>query len=198
MRSIVVSAMLLASCVGQEPAVDAKWLASSTAAVTAGRCEDQCGECGDLHRCADSVRYYCAADTTCSTGSLSLRCMCCGRNEILVGNSQTGYCTACPAGMEAQFDNNYCCQPMSAAQACAGQCGTTVDDGCGWPVTCPSCGCQTCASRGFTCGTFVNNCGQTLSCGGCGPGGTCIGNTECSCRAPYQLCGNGRCARTCP
>jgi hypothetical protein len=54
-------------------------------------------------------------------------------------------------------------------------CGLTAPFQCGTPVDPPCTPTTTCTSLGWTCGTAVDNCGNTMNCGSCGPLETCIG-----------------------
>ncbi|MET0410591.1 MAG: hypothetical protein ABW217_04820, partial [Polyangiaceae bacterium] len=100
------------------------------------------------------------------------------------------------------------CVPRTQQEACAGkECGTALN-GCGTGPsnqyncgsTCPSgqyCGVReafqcdapptppacvpngkTCQTEGWSCGTFVNNCGTTSNCGSCNSTQTCMGGTN--------------------
>lgn len=95
------------------------------------------------------------------------------------------------------------CAPKTCADLHA-TCGQ-VDDGCGHPLTCGSCGPDqecvasaggqscgpsscvpaTCAQLGATCGVANDGCGGTLQCGGCSNGESCGGGgVPNSCGAP--------------
>jgi len=46
-----------------------------------------------------------------------------------------------------------------------------------------TCACQpeSCAGLGAQCGAIDNGCGETLDCGGCGPGTSCNASNQCTC-----------------
>ena len=83
----------------------------------------------------------------------------------------------CPASFV--WDGALCvaevCEPACTGNTfCqAGECVSSSD-------MAPSCSTDTCASRSLACGTFVNDCGERISCGGCEDGLTCV-NGECAC-----------------
>jgi len=107
-------------------------------------------------------------------------------------------CT-CQSGLVCYQD--YCCQPIDSAAACAGKvCGAIVGDGCGGIITCgPSnstCTCATCQPN--ACGTIQDGCGNAVSCGGCKTGYHCgAGFCHKNCAAGYTDCnGDGVCVKT--
>jgi len=69
------------------------------------------------------------------------------------------------------------CVPLTATSCEAGQCGSSIANGCGGTVACGPCECgpELCAAAGANCGT-VGTCGSSLSCGTCGTDETCESN----------------------
>jgi hypothetical protein len=63
---------------------------------------------------------------------------------------------ACPGGEFCGAQAAYQCDPLPTQPAC-------VPNG------------KTCASEGWACGTFVDNCGNTSSCGSCATSQSCMG-----------------------
>jgi len=60
--------------------------------------------------------------------------------------------------------------PNGSVFTCSGTCSVVPNTSItcnGTTTQCPSCVPQTCDQLGVFCGTTVNNCGQTVNCGGC-------------------------------
>lgn len=77
------------------------------------------------------------------------------------------------------------CQVSSTGTFTESTCGGT----CAPPTTC-----DTCSSKGYNCGSFTNNCGQTLSCGTCSSAlDTCTNNVCVSATTCFYCDSNGAC-----
>ena len=102
---------------------------------------------------------------------------CCTRNcakpVVRRGASLFGIC--CPTGNK--LCNGVCVNLATDSNNC-GACGTTctTPDTCGGGGTAGQCGCtptMTCATEGFDCGAFMDDCGEMVSCGSCTAPETC-------------------------
>lgn len=138
-------------------------------------CEDDCEECGDL-RCPSETRYYCVFGgcSASQCGTRTVRCECCAQNECLKITNGQKSCVACAAG-QICTENNQCCEPMTADEACGAQeCGS-ASDGCGRTLSCGTC------PIGKTC-----TGGQCVT-----PPGACFPGSCRRCAGGFQICNNG-------
>jgi hypothetical protein len=73
---------------------------------------------------------------------------------------------------------------------CGGVCGGCEDNQVCAVETCclPEPVGNTCQGR---CGTFTNNCGQSVPCSACGTGHQCLSNGSCALPCPAETCNNG-------
>ena len=62
---------------------------------------------------------------------------------------------------------------------------------------CPPPDCVNMGLTGYTCGTYINNCGESIDCGVCGAGESCINGSCCSPDCTGKACGDDGCGGTC-
>jgi hypothetical protein len=151
-------------------------------------CEAQGAQCGLIDECGNQVDCG-----NCKDGSLCLNnsCSCtalpnpCGTRVCGTAPDGCGKMVACgpshgscPTGT-CSLDG--ACSCRSKAEACAGQTGPYMENGCTYDCTiggsCTPDNVAACA--GAECGTALNNCGETVNCGAlagaCAAGSRCIG-----------------------
>ncbi|MET0339554.1 MAG: hypothetical protein ABW252_01060 [Polyangiales bacterium] len=150
--------------------------------VRANPCEAQGAQCGAIDECGQAVDCG-----TCAGGALCLanRCVCTPQTDPCKGRTcgtapdgcggmvscgpQAGQCAsgACDASGQCA------CRP--SAEACAGKLGPHVENGCSYEcgITCTAAD-NAAACAGAECGTARNRCGDTVPCGSCAAGSTCV------------------------
>ena len=144
-------------------------------------------------------------DEACGPSNCNGCCDAVGECQRGVMNSACGgggqLCQACPSGhcSLGTCVNVPTCTPRTCAAA-GKNCGT-IDDGCGRPLSCGTCGdgetcgaggvnvcgvgtctTKTCAEQSAACGNVSDGCSELLSCGSCDGGLTCVSN-QCACVA---------------
>ena len=62
---------------------------------------------------------------------------------------------------------------------------------------CPPMDCTTMGLSGYTCGTYINNCGESIDCGACGGGESCINGSCCTPDCTGKICGDDGCGGSC-
>jgi uncharacterized protein (TIGR02145 family) len=62
---------------------------------------------------------------------------------------------------------------------------------------CPPLDCGQMGLTGYTCGTYTNNCGESIDCGSCNVGETCINGSCCTPDCTGRTCGDDGCGGAC-
>jgi len=138
------------------------------------------GSCTSNGECCSG--YYCNGMTSmCESSTLCDPCVrngykcgewistCGGAHPVSCGTCDTTKCLTCSSGK--------CVSSCTGTQICSnGQCVTPT--------------CYTCADYGYTCGTYTNNCGQTIYCGAdcIQPPPTCTGSCKSNTCSSYSSC----------
>ncbi|MEI6836124.1 MAG: hypothetical protein WCK59_04800, partial [Candidatus Falkowbacteria bacterium] len=168
-----------------------------------------CGTCDPTKVCTS------AGQCACAVGTCGATCATCPTGTVCSGTTATDTCICSPtcAGKTcggddgcggkctvASFGTNSCVTygfDLGTLTCVNGQVSTA---GCSkTPVCKPT---TTCATAGMVCGTFVDDCGNSIQCGGCddnnicttdacGAGGKCsftINSNKVSCSSPYGTC----------
>jgi Cys-rich repeat protein len=141
-----------------------------------GETDTDCG--GPCSPCGDSL--HCATGSDCQSGVCVAK-LC-----------QSPTCAdAAKNGSEADVDcGGGMCVPCVDGKSCAAA-ADCLGGVCAANLCCtPALDGMTCLGR---CGPIVNNCGQTVPCGGCAPPGTCVqGNCVCMPDSTMKTCA-GKC-----
>ena len=138
-------------------------------------CGGPCDPCGDSLHCAtagDCKSGVCKSkicqSPTCNDGATNG-----SESDVDCGGGSGSACLPCPDGKACAAAGdcaggvcalNLCCTPMAEVMTCLGRCG---------PI--------------------INNCGVTVTCGGCPPAATCAqGSCVCVAELPMKTCA-GKC-----
>jgi hypothetical protein len=160
--------------------------------ATGGTCDSN-ADCVTGHCCSGVCRDFKTDVTNCGFCNN----VCSSNNMATVtcsGGACNGTCAAGYADCDATKLTNGCETNILTDHDNCGGCGV-VCSGVGETCQNGSCFCTanadsvTCAGK--TCGSAVNNCGQTVSCGTCGGGETCNQSGQCvspTCASLSQPC----------
>ena len=145
-----------------------------------GKCGDLANTCGQPVSCGDCTVQVC--QTAACTGNT------CTYVNV-PDNQQAPNCDAsgqlcchgsCCNGVQTCFEQR-CCAPESVTETCEGKCGAVANN-CGQEVTCAGCG------NGFSCDESECRCSTGVLCNGgsvcCGAGQICQSN---SCQTPPNV-----------
>ncbi len=166
-------------------------------------CSGSCGSCTSPATC-QSGNCVCTPTASCgarvcgiiNNGCENVSCGTCGANQTCDAN---GACqnnvipinggwsawspSTCPVVCGTGTQTRTCTNPTPAngGNNCTGDSSQTCLINCPTGNSCISNACVTCetACPAGRCGTWVNSCGQTLTCSNCPTGQTCDANSQC-------------------
>lgn len=174
---------------------------------TCGTFVDDCGviqNCGSCAGCCDCIGGQCQSNNNnCAVDESCINCLCQQCTPTDTCASRGWICGTFVDDCGATID----CGACTGCQVCNNGACEDDDSLCPSPQTCLNGTCvdcvptDTCASRGWTCGSFTDDCGNVVDCGSCSGCCTC-NNGACedddtNCTSP-ETCQNCECSSCTP